>query len=192
LSEPNTAETKIDDVKEPANPPCDETDELDENPPKSSKKSLPKPDPAGLFTSAPLLDQLEMQVSLLTSAMSENMVLATGAFPGLTEVPDDDGPKMNAWLHRKASPTKSAWAEARSLHLRDAARLSFATASLIGAYTKLKGPPVQRFTTRHTTIPDPAGRKKPRNITTITHHLIPLPGGKSAPERADARETQQG
>ena len=68
--------------------------------------------------------------------------------------------------------------------------MSFATASLIGAYAKLKGPARQRFVTRHTVVQDPNGRKKPRKITNFTHYLIGSDeiGAESAPLKSD--ETQ--
>ena len=146
---------------------------------KNTAKVQAEIDLEGLFDHDSLITQVETQVSLLTSAMSQNMILATGVFPSLTEGRGEDAPN-NVWLRPKAGPARNAWAEARSLHLRDAARLSFATASLVGAYTKLKGPARQRFTTRHTIVPDPAGKRKPRKITTITHHLVCPQGDPSA------------
>ncbi len=176
MSEPNTAETKND-----AMSGADDFERaLEERVAKSRAdnlgKSREKVDPNDLFSSDPLLDQLEMQVSLLTSAMTKNMVLATGVAPDLTEGELPETPKYGVGYGRpEPAERATTWAAARSIQLRDAARLSFATASLIGAYTKLKGLAPQRIAARYTMVPDPDGRKKPRKITTITHSVIASP-----------------
>ncbi len=183
MSEPNAQEAKENEPNNPADLPPDpseeESEEEGENLPKEPKKSQVKIDPAALFSSAPPLDQLEQQVNLLTAAMTENMVLAAGAAPDLTEGPYPDLPRFGAGSASVERPV--SWANARSLHLRDAARLSFATASLIGAYSKLKGMAPQRITARYTIIPDASGKKKPRKITTVTHSVI---AGLNVPSRA--------
>ena len=76
MSEPNTTETKIDDIKERADLLRDPTEEPGESPPSTAANSRPQIDPQDLFDSSPLLEQLEMQVGLLTSAMSKNMILS--------------------------------------------------------------------------------------------------------------------
>jgi hypothetical protein len=192
LSEPDANGTKNDQPDNVADIPRDLDEPMRQDRPKEAAKPRPKIEPEDLFNHDSLINQVETQVSLLTSAMSQNMLLATGAYPALSQGPGEEEAQKNVWLRPKAGPARNGWADARSLHLRDAARLSFATASLISAYTKLKGPAAQRFTTRHTIIPDPAGRKKPRRITTVTHHLIALPDEKSEPDRATAHATQQG
>jgi hypothetical protein len=156
------------------------SDESNPEPDKKEQEARPNVDLKSLFNTEPLLDQLEMQVGLLTSAMNENMLLATGAAPDLSEGPMPAVPNYATGYAER--PT--SWADARSLHMRDAARLSFATASLIGAYSKLKGLAPQRITARYTTVPDPDGRKKPRQITTITDSVIAAPDVSS-------RATQQ-
>jgi len=180
LSEPNTQETEETGPNNPTYLPRDLVEEPAKNPPENAKKSRADIDLEDLFNPDPLLDQLEMQVGLLTSAMTRNMLLATGALPDLSEGPLPDAPRHGVG-YGKSTPAErpTSWADARSLHLRDAARLSFATASLIGAYAKLKGPAPQRITARHTIVPDPDGRKKPRKITTVTHHVIASPDDSS-------------
>lgn len=128
---------------------------------------------AGLFHHGPIAEQLEQQISLLTVAMAESMIFASGAFPDLTEGELPDTPNYGVG-HGAPVPDKRTltFAAARSLQLNDAARLSFATASLVGALTKLKSQPGQRFTTRQTLIPDPDKKQKPRKVTTFTHTLF--------------------
>jgi hypothetical protein len=175
LSETTTQKTKSPGPEIPA--------ELCGEPANNTPKSRSDIDVEGLLNSDSMLDQLELQVSLLTSAMTRNMVLATGAVPGLTEGPM---PETQGYGFGKppASERANGWAVARSLQLRDAAQLSFATASLVNAYAKLKGPSPQKFTTRHTIIPDPSGVKKPRKVTTITHHLVATQNARPADARA--------
>jgi hypothetical protein len=186
LSEPTTAETENYDINSPGDLPRDLTETPGENPPDDAATSRTNIDLEAMFNSDPLLDQLEMQVGLLTSAMTRNMILATGAVPDLTEGPLPETPRYGVG-YGKPKPVERAtkWTDARSLHLRDAARLSFATASLIGAYAKLKGPAPQRITARYTIVPDPGGGKKSRKITTVTHHVIAAPD-------AQPRATQKG
>lgn len=128
-----------------------------------------------LFHSGATAEQVEQQISLLTQAMAESMIYASGAFPDLTEGELPKPPQQGAGYGYSA-PVKpkraTAWSAARSLQLHDAARLSFATASLVGALTKLKSQSGQRFTTRQTWIPDSDEAKKPRKITTFTHTLV--------------------
>jgi hypothetical protein len=127
---------------------------------------------AGLFHHGPIVEQLEQQISLLTVAMAESMIYASGAFPDLTEGELPETPQRG-YGYGMPTPDKRAitFAAARSLQLHDAARLSFATASVVGALTKLKSQPGQRFTTRQTWIPD-ADEKKPRKVTTFSHTVV--------------------
>jgi hypothetical protein len=177
LSEPTTAETEDYDMNGAGDLPRDPTEAPDENSPVDARTNI---DLEAMFNSDPLLDQLEMQVGLLTSAMTRNMILATGAVPDMTEGLLPEAPNYGVGYGR-SKPVERAtkWADARSLHLRDAARLSFATASLIGAYSKLKGLAPQRITARYTIIPDPRGGKKSRKITTVTHSVIASPDASS-------------
>lgn len=159
--------------------PEEQTQKPEENRAQEMADRLKNFDPEAHYNSDPLLTQLEMQIGLLTSAMTKNMLLATGVCPGLTEpLSDEDAPK-NVWRRPKAGPAGNAFADARSLHLRDAARLSFATASLIGAYAKLKGSAPQRITARYTSVPGTDKRKKPRTITTLTHSVVASADGPS-------------
>lgn len=151
---------------------------------------------AGLFHHGPIVEQVEQQISLLTVAMAESMIYASGAFPDLTEGELPETPQHDFRYGKPAQPKRATtWSAARSLQLHDAARMSFATASLVSALTKLKTQPCQRFTTRQTLIPDADGKKKPRKVTTFTHTLFapreeaPVGAVPGAVETA-VRETQ--
>lgn len=201
LSEPNTEEMKYQGPPFPADLAQELAQAAGKDQLGDAERSPPNIDLESLFDHGSMIDQVQLQVSLLTAAMTKNMILATGPAPDLTEGPLPETPGY-AIRYAKPEPAERAtsWTAARSLQLRDAARLSFATASLVGAFAKLEGLSGQRFTTRHTIIADPNGKKKPRKITTVTHHLmaskddraVPAPGSQPDDERTEARVTQQG
>lgn len=138
--------------------------------PAKSPKSVPDRTAEGLLHRGTTAEQLELQIGLLTQAMTESMIFASGAFPDLAE---GELPEMpNGTGHIPAPKRAMTFAAARSLQLQDAARLSFATASLVGALTRLKSQPGQRFTTRQMWIDDPDDEKESRKITTFSHTLI--------------------
>lgn len=126
----------------------------------------------GLFHHGPIAEQLEQQISLLTQAMTESMIFASGAFPDLIEGELPEPQDRGFFVGPRPLPKRGiSWPAARSLQLHDAARLSFATASLVGALTKLKAQPGQRFTTRQTFASDPRNKKRQHKVTTVTHTL---------------------
>lgn len=126
-----------------------------------------------LFHPGSIHDQLVQQISLLTQGMSEAMIFASGAVPEPEDDETQERPRYG-YAHRKPklADENEARLAARSRQLQDAARLSIATASLVGALARFNSQPGQRFTTRHTIVPDPTGKRKARRITTVTHTLF--------------------
>ncbi len=124
-----------------------------------------------LFHHGSVDEQVTLQISLLTQAVTESMIYASGAIPE-PEI-EEEIPQQQYWHRPLKQPNFSALRfEARSRQLQDAARLSIATASLVGALSQFSSQQGQRFTTRHTVAPDPAGKQKPKRVTTITHTLF--------------------
>ncbi len=147
--------------RERTTPLQEETDETAE--------TAPPFDVARLFHSGSLTEQIELQLGMLTQGVTECMILATGAVPGLTEGPVPDAAAQNVWPRPKKSASGNNWTVPRSLQLRDAARLSQASASLVSSFVKLRGQFGQRFTVRHTHAGDGDRKKKRRGVTTVTH-----------------------
>jgi hypothetical protein len=131
---------------------------------KETAKTAPPLDVAALCHPGSFSEQVELQLGLLTQGVTECMMLATGAFPGLTE---EEEPEAPAWGHRRPKTPTASWATVRSGQLRDAARLSEASARLLTGLAKVQAQRGQRFTVRHTDRND--GTKNRRRVTTITH-----------------------
>ena len=126
-----------------------------------------------LFHPGSVSDQVLQQISLLTQGMTESMIFASGAIPDPADDEAQEEPRHEYWQRKRKQPNPGELhSEARSRMLQDAARLSFATASLVGALSRFNSQPGQRFTTRHTIVPDPTGKRKAKRITTITHTLF--------------------
>ena len=121
-------------------------------------------DPASFFTPG-TAERVELQLGVLTQGVVECMILATGAYPQLTEGADLS---PNPFGRPKAAPT-SSYQAARSAELRDAARLSEASARLLAGFAKLRGQFSQDFTIRHSDRRRGADKKNHQRNTTITH-----------------------
>ena len=135
-------------------------------------------DVATLVNTDSLSQQIELQLGLLTQGVSECMILATGAAPNLTEGPEPEARPSYSHVRTPTSRPVS-WSTARSLQLRDAARLAQSSAGLISGYAKLRGQFAQRFTVRHTDSRD--GGKNSRRVTTITQSFA-VPRGEAMPQ----------
>jgi hypothetical protein len=120
-------------------------------------------DAASYLYPGSIADQIGAQLGVLTQGVVDCMILATGAYPDLTEGAPQE---PNAWT--KASPKGSAWQAARSAELHDAARLSEASARLLTGFAKLRAQFSQDFTIRHTDDGDAKSRKRK---TTVTHRF---------------------
>jgi len=138
--------------------------------------------PHDIFQPGSIADRVELQLGVLTQGVIDCMALATGAYSDLTEGPAD---APNDW--RKARPT-SSWQTARSAELRDAARLSEASARLLAGFAKLRGQFSQNFTIRHTD--GRGGKAKAQQQNTMLTHSFSLPGKQAVAE--DATPTAAG
>lgn len=125
----------------------------------------PAIDPASFFTPGTIAERVELQLGVLTQGVVECMILATGAYPQLTEGADA---APNPFGRPKAAPA-SSYQAARSAELRDAARLSEASARLLTGFAKLRGQFSQDFTIRHSDRRRGTDRKNRQHNTTITH-----------------------
>jgi hypothetical protein len=124
-----------------------------------------------LFHPGSIKVQIVQQISLLTQGMTESMLYASGAIPEPEDDETQDQPRGQYWHREPKKPDPEALRfEARSRQIQDASRLAFATASLVTALVRLQGQPGQRFTTRHSLVPDETGKEK--RTTTITHTLF--------------------
>ncbi len=137
----------------------------------------PAIDPASFFTPGTIAERVELQFGVLTQGVVECMILATGAYPQLTE---GMATEPNAFARPKAAPI-SSYQAARSAELRDAARLSEASARLLAGYAKLRGQFSQDFTIRHSDRRRGADKKDRQRNTTITQRF-------SVPQRHGAGE----
>lgn len=129
-----------------------------------------KHDAADYFHPGSIAERVDTQLGVLTQGVVECMILATGNFPDLTE-----GPPAEPDARIKVKPmTLSSWQAARSAELRDAARLTDASARLLAGFAKLRGQFSQDFTIRHSDRQGANAKKRQRN-TTITHSFS-VPG----------------
>ena len=135
-----------------------------------------RPEAEDFFHPGSIADRVDAQLGVLTQGVVDCMVLATGAFPDLTE---GAPPGPNAWPSVKPG-TVPAWQAARSAELRDAARLSEASARLLAGYAKLRGQFSQNFTIRHTD--GQRGNAKARKRDTMVTHSFSLPGKQAVAE----------
>lgn len=127
-----------------------------------------RPDAASFFAPGSIADRVELQLGVLTQGVVDCMVLATGAYPGLTEGPPE---QPNAIAKSRAQPT-SSWQATRSAELRDAARLTEASARLISGFAKLRGQFSHDYTIRHSDRR--AGAKtRQRNTTIVKRFSVP-------------------
>jgi len=141
-------------------------------------------DLTGLIVPGSFAARVDLQLGLLTQGVADCMILATGAFPGLTEGATAQ-PVTNYYSHRPppAPPASgNAWQTARSAELRDAARLSEASARLLLGFARLRGTFRQDFTVRHT-HEQPAGKDGGRGMTVVTQRFaVPGAGEEQTPE----------
>ncbi len=129
------------------------------------------PDQSTFFAPGSIAERVELQLGVLTQGVVDCMILATGAFPNLTE---GEPAEPNVFKPPKLG-TVSTWQAARSAELRDAARLTEASARLLIGFAKYRGQFAQDFTIRHNEKRKDA-KDRLRN-TTITRRF-------SVPERA--------
>lgn len=104
------------------------------------------PDPSTFFAPGSIAERVELQLGVLTQGVVDCMILATGAFPNLTE---GEPTEPNAFGKHPKLGTPSTWQAARSAELRDAARLTEASARLLTGFAKYRGQFAQDFTIRH-------------------------------------------
>lgn len=150
-----------------------------QQPQQDAKK--PALDPAAFYVPGTFAERVDLQLGLLTQGVADCMILATGAMPGLTE----GAPEQPAqyYPHRPPAPNKNdnAWQAARSAELRDAARLSEASARLLMGFARLRGEFKQDFTVRHTD--DRAASEDGRRSSTVVIQKFSVP--KDPDARAD-------
>ncbi|HEY4943339.1 MAG TPA: hypothetical protein VII56_18055 [Rhizomicrobium sp.] len=137
----------------------------DENPP------APKIEAEHLFQPGSIAERVELQLGVLTQGVVDCMILATGAYPMLTEGPVAE---PNAFAKPKAAGL-SSYQSARSAELRDAARLSEASARLLTGFAKLRAQFSQDFTIRHNEKRKAGDAKNRLRNTTITQRFS-VPG----------------
>lgn len=127
----------------------------------------PTIDAASFFTPGTIAERVELQFGVLTQGVVECMILATGAYPQLTEGADAAPNSANA-----SRPVAAlSYQAARSAELRDAARLSEASARLLAGFAKLRGQFSQDFTIRHSDRRRGTDKKSRQRNTTITQRF---------------------
>ena len=136
----------------------------------------PKLTPEDLFHPGTIAERVEVQLGVLTQGVIDCMIFATGAFPSFTEgtVPEQTSNPYAPYPHKQQAQSARAgsltsWQAARSAELRDAARLSEATASLLTGFAKLRGQFSQDFTIRHNEKRKAGDPKSRLRNTTISH-----------------------
>ncbi len=118
------------------------------------------------YTPGSIEERVNLQLGVLTQGVVDCMMLATGAFPDLTEGP---AAQVHPMVHG-AAKSGSSWQAARSAELRDAARLTEASARLLAGFAKVRGQFSQDFTIRHSDRRG-ANAKKRMKGTTVTHRF---------------------
>ena len=109
--------------------------------------------PESFLCSGSLSEQVELQIAMLTQGVVESMMLSSGEFS--SDRAESPPVEENVWLRRP--PPKAALSRAqmaRSADLKDAARLSEASAKLLSGFAKLRGQFKQEFTVHHTNSRD--------------------------------------
>ena len=132
----------------------------------------PKPAPPGastFFAPGSIAERVELQLGVLTQGVVDCMILATGAFPNLTE---GEPTEPNAFSKPPGPGTLSSWQAARSAELRDAARLTEASARLLTGFAKYRGQFSQDFTIRHNEKRKDA-KDRLRNTTITRRFSVP-------------------
>ncbi|HEX4303801.1 MAG TPA: hypothetical protein VHZ78_13475 [Rhizomicrobium sp.] len=122
--------------------------------------------PEQLFHPGTIAERVDVMMSVLTQGVVDCMIFATGAFPSLTEGEPEE---PNAFAKPKPAGL-SSWQAARSAELRDAARLTEASARLLTGFAKLRGQFSQDFTIRHNEKRG-AGKKTRQRNSTVTHRF---------------------
>jgi hypothetical protein len=98
-------------------------------------------------------EQVELQIALLTQGMMESMLLSSGEFS--SDRGEAPAQEVNVWQRRASSKATLSRAQlARSADLKDAARLSEASAKLLIGLARLRGQFKQDFTVHHTSSRD--------------------------------------
>ncbi|HXC55258.1 MAG TPA: hypothetical protein VNU97_08190 [Rhizomicrobium sp.] len=139
----------------------------------------PAPNPASFFYRGTIAERVDMQLGVLTQGVADCMILATGAFPNLTE---GAAQEPNA-LARPSVNAVTSWQAARSAELRDAARLAEASARLLTGFARLRGQFSQDFTIRHSDRRAGAKAKHRQRATTVVHSFsLPAAPGDGAGE----------
>lgn len=133
----------------------------------NTPKKPPSPDVDILFNHGTFQQQVEMQMALLTQAVASCMLYASGAGRDLDEEPPSSGGMRVGPRPRAARAT--AWPQARSAQLHDAARLAEASARLVNGYAKFRSHVDQQFSLRHTASHNKRGKKL--RVSTITHRF---------------------
>ncbi len=121
--------------------------------------------PEQFFHPGNMAERVDTMMGVLTQGVVDCMVLATGAFPTLTE---GEPEQPNVWAKPKPAGL-STWQSARSAELQDAARLTEASARLLQGYARLRGQFSQDFTIRHNETRKPGKPKSRRQNSTVTH-----------------------
>ncbi len=138
----------------------------DENPP--TPKPASQLQPEQLFHAGTMAEQVEVMMGVLTQGVVDCMIFATGAYPNLTE----GSPEEPNAIAKPKPGGLSTWQSARSAELRDAARLTEASARLLTGFAKYRGQFSQDFTIRHGETRKPGDAKKKRQRhSTITHRF---------------------
>jgi hypothetical protein len=134
--------------------------------PAPKEEVRPPPDVEQLYFKGSLSQKVEFQLGILSQAVGDCIVFASGSFPNLSEGPLQEVPSRG---HDRSYARPLGFAAARSLQLNDAARLSEATARLLTGFAKIRGQFAQDFTMRCCESRDAKGR--PRQVTTVTHRF---------------------
>ena len=150
------------------------------------------PDASMFFYPGTVADRIEMQLGVLTKGVVDCMLLATGDFPDLTEgvAPPAGGYPPHMPMPKVKSGPVTAWQAARSAELRDAARLSEASARLLEGFAKFRGQFSQDFTIRHSS--KRGAHKKVRADTTTMVHTFSVPSAPGAELDLQAQDVRRG